>query len=363
MATSGANAALQDRTNARQQLMRRRALLIKKLQDQAVTELDGQPRPTSPQGEEDLPPPQWVRDHGEPLNSEHYHRVRRLRWRGRSVIVKYGPFVEEREAAVMRLVRDRTSIPVPKASLGLLACRYGECCSPVSLQVYAVAADGADVFIYREDIDGRQLQFFDPELSCESSATIAADMKRIVSELHSIRCPNLAPVGDFGNERCEDFKRAILGCSWDSKTSVFTRLPTFTTTRDFLRWLSAELPPRFTRASHAQSLAHVESLDAGAPVVLTHGDLHSGNMLLCDGHVVGIVDWETAGWYPEWLDTEILAYYRDTDDPNALSFVAQALGCVTDNDRGTSRYLWLEAAKNPVPKESRWEQKWSEAGD
>jgi 5-methylthioribose kinase len=40
-----------------------------------------------------------------------------------------------------------------------------------------------------------------------------------------------------------------------------------------------------------------QALDA-EPRVLVHEDFHAGNMLVCDGHLVGIVDWEFSGIYP-----------------------------------------------------------------
>lgn len=44
-------------------------------------------------------------------------------------------------------------------------------------------------------------------------------------------------------------------------------------------------------------------------VVFTHGDLWHHNILIHDGHVSGIVDWETAGWLPEyWECTTVLRY-------------------------------------------------------
>ncbi|GLA14183.1 hypothetical protein AnigIFM62618_011604 [Aspergillus niger] len=36
--------------------------------------------------------------------------------------------------------------------------------------------------------------------------------------------------------------------------------------------------------------------------VLTHGDLRLANIMVNDGHVTGIVDWEFSGWYPEYWE-------------------------------------------------------------
>ena len=44
---------------------------------------------------------------------------------------------------------------------------------------------------------------------------------------------------------------------------------------------------------------------AGAQsIVFTHGDLGPQNIMVENGHISGIVDWEQAGWYPEYWERE-----------------------------------------------------------
>lgn len=50
-----------------------------------------------------------------------------------------------------------------------------------------------------------------------------------------------------------------------------------------------------------QSLLNDESIFQSIdlePLVLVHEDFHAGNILIRDGHVVGILDWEFSGTYP-----------------------------------------------------------------
>ncbi len=37
-------------------------------------------------------------------------------------------------------------------------------------------------------------------------------------------------------------------------------------------------------------------------IVFSHGDLHQGNVMVKDGKITGLIDWELAGWYPEYWD-------------------------------------------------------------
>lgn len=49
-------------------------------------------------------------------------------------------------------------------------------------------------------------------------------------------------------------------------------------------------------------------------IVFTHGDLASRNILVDeDGHVTAVLDWENAGWYPEYWE-----YVRAYSEWNAL---------------------------------------------
>lgn len=37
-------------------------------------------------------------------------------------------------------------------------------------------------------------------------------------------------------------------------------------------------------------------------IVFTHGDFRPANIIVRDGHVAAILDWELAGWYPEYWE-------------------------------------------------------------
>jgi len=66
----------------------------------------------------------------------------------------------------------------------------------------------------------------------------------------------------------------------------------------FLRWgVVDEHPsiPALTQIAQAhKSYRH--------RTVLTHGDLVPRNILVRKGRIVGIIDWETAGWFPEYWE-------------------------------------------------------------
>lgn len=48
-------------------------------------------------------------------------------------------------------------------------------------------------------------------------------------------------------------------------------------------------------------------------ITFTHGDLMMQNIMVSDGHITGILDWECAGWLPEyWEYTSAVRYQRDS---------------------------------------------------
>ncbi|EMR83500.1 hypothetical protein ACHAQE_011203 [Botrytis cinerea] len=46
----------------------------------------------------------------------------------------------------------------------------------------------------------------------------------------------------------------------------------------------------------------IENYPVKGPYVLTHGDLDGSNILVKDGHISGIIDWEYGGYLPEWWE-------------------------------------------------------------
>ncbi|RDB22097.1 hypothetical protein Hypma_010979 [Hypsizygus marmoreus] len=47
--------------------------------------------------------------------------------------------------------------------------------------------------------------------------------------------------------------------------------------------------------------------------VFTHGDLGPHNILRKDGRIVGVIDWETAGWLPEYWEY-VMCYFGPGSD-------------------------------------------------
>lgn len=56
-------------------------------------------------------------------------------------------------------------------------------------------------------------------------------------------------------------------------------------------------------ADFEKSLATARTMEAlKHDMVFTHGDFYMHNILIHDGHISGLIDWETAGWYPDYWE-------------------------------------------------------------
>lgn len=57
-------------------------------------------------------------------------------------------------------------------------------------------------------------------------------------------------------------------------------------------------------------------------MVFTHGDLAPRNILVdAHGHVTAVLDWELAGWQPEWCET-VRAYTFCNDIPGWTAYLS-----------------------------------------
>ena len=61
------------------------------------------------------------------------------------------------------------------------------------------------------------------------------------------------------------------------------------------------------------------------PWTFTHRDLTTGNILIHDGHVSGIIDWDNAGYYPVWHEYLLLRKQPDWEYKDWTNSIADLL--------------------------------------
>ncbi|KAI1813153.1 kinase-like protein [Poronia punctata] len=168
--------------------------------------------------------------------------------------IGHGSLANEYQA--LKLVRRYTDIPVAQ---------------PLDL-----ISDKEDSYLLTSRLPGHMIGPRMDAFTDEKVGTIGQDLQRCIKQLRLI--PKLG-VYDA---------RVIARAPYDAERGDYHG--PFASERDFNDYLkSPHLPDLSHRDSHA--------------IVLAHGDINMRNILVDDdGMLSGIVDWEMAGWYPDYWD-------------------------------------------------------------
>lgn len=196
----------------------------------------------------------------------------------RNIIVKRDRFVHLTEAATMNFVAANTSIPLPR--------------------VHCAFVHNNIAHIVMERIDGQSLANAWPSLSDQDKKSILTQLRPMVQELRAIK-----PPPQTGVQSCTD------GSLTDSRIPhCQPRFGPFKTIQEFHVWLRQYFRPEDypTRQDDQdwQDLKEMKRMQDGPwpPPVFTHGDLNPSNIYVRGNRVVGIIDWEFAGWYPRYWE-------------------------------------------------------------
>ena len=126
--------------------------------------------------------------------------------------------------------------------------------------------------------------------SMEPRAKILAQLRQLVREMQSLPPPQDQAIANLDGGSLFDSRLPGPSC----------RFGPFRDISDFHRHLRAGV--EFDSCLNPQ-IRHLISLHTGQwPLSFTHGDLSSLNIIVRGQEIVGIVDWETAGWYPAYWE-------------------------------------------------------------
>ncbi|KAI3325029.1 kinase-like domain-containing protein [Xylariaceae sp. AK1471] len=201
------------------------------------------------------------------------------------IVIKRIEPASSAEVAAMRLVHEKTSIPVPQ------------------VLKFVSRPDDDMAIIFMEYIDGEPLDQAWESCTDTEKQNIVAQLRGYLEELRQVKGEFIGSVdrsvcndqlfanreNEYGPYEDEDEFRAGMAKS--------------------LRACDAN--PAFTEVV----IGFVEAMPKHDSIVLTHGDLVPRNVLVKEGNVVGIVDWEMAGFYPVYWEYVKGHFFADYEHP------------------------------------------------
>lgn len=201
------------------------------------------------------------------------------------LIVKFGTTVSVNEASITRFVAARTSVPVPTIYHTFHDTSMGRA-HPIT-------------YIVESRLPGATLRSALPTVTAAEQHTLARDLAGIMAQLAALSAhrTTLGPMeGPWRNAYFRDFL-AEYPCGIDDAR----------TTEDFLRYFLRIEGYRDRREPPKTIAESLRTFDLQRPPLFSHGNMGPTHILVSGGHVVGIVDWAEAGWYPYFWDEFVAA--------------------------------------------------------
>lgn len=171
------------------------------------------------------------------------------------------------EADAMDYVRINTSVPIPKV-----------------YEVYE-QPDGA-VHIVMEDLPGNGIDY--TSMTPDQIQAFGKELSGYLQQLRSLEPPEKGFIGSVYRESAFDPRVGSL------RFGPFHKVADFHSYLRLGRPLDLWLYDPVVKTVHGRSGAY--------RVKFTHADLSPTNIQYHNGRIMGIIDWECAGWYPEYRE-------------------------------------------------------------
>lgn len=211
------------------------------------------------------------------------------------------------EFGALKLVRDQTQVPVPR---------------PLDL-----VSDADTSYLLTTTITGQRLGSYIDVLSDDDLDIFKRDMQKYMAQLRSIsrQGGQKHAISNAVGGPCYDYR--IVAChDYDKERGDF-----------FGPFIDEEEFNNILRTPALPDVFH----STGHDIVFTHSDINMRNILMHNGRISGIVDWENSGWFPDyWEYTK--AYYVTKLNKRWLAVVDEVFEIFGDFklDLAIERRLW-----------------------
>lgn len=165
------------------------------------------------------------------------------------------------EALAMRFIKAHTTIPVPEV----------------------ISSDWDRITMTY--VEGQTLKQAWPELTPDQRSNIMAQLRDYIAQMRALGGIHLGRLDGQG---------VVIPC-------IMTRSGgPFGTLAELHEWLVR--PPMRLPTQSMYWHQITTQLGADYPIVFTHDDIAARNILISEGRIVALLDWEYAGWYPEYWE-------------------------------------------------------------
>ncbi|KDQ08646.1 hypothetical protein BOTBODRAFT_563237 [Botryobasidium botryosum FD-172 SS1] len=192
--------------------------------------------------------------------------VCRIGW---GAIAKFGPSIRFTEALTMKFVAESTTIPIPRV-----------------LDMFTIRGR---LFMVMEYIDAPSLDRVWHTLSATEKRSVLLQLQGYLRQLRSLRPPHPGIVEAADGTGCLDKRQQGEPFGPFTVDEFHTFLG-----HDYLHQ-KKDLYPQF-QADFERCAGRTYDTH------FTHGDLAPRNILVRNGSIVGIIDWECAGWFPSYWE-------------------------------------------------------------
>lgn len=211
-----------------------------------------------------------------------------------NMVVKYGPTIRMEEAATLQFLnRHRPDVLAPH--LYGVRIQHG----PVLDKEGYTGSEALQTCIFMSYIPGETLSSLLPTMDEAKMSSIAYEVKEQVDKLRSLAHEGY--IGSVNRGACLDplFGRSIPGPGPFESEEAMNEFLINDIYRDAYPSWKYRIGGLMNGAKHE--------------IYFTHGDLVPRNIIIKNGHLSGIVDWEMAGWYPAYWEFVRASMHRGND--------------------------------------------------
>lgn len=178
-----------------------------------------------------------------------------------NTVSKYGKRVNLNEAETIKFIKENTTIPVPNI-----------------LEYYT--KDGKN-YIVMDRIDGKTLESELSNLNAEELENILLELKGYVNQMRNITS---SYIGSIHNKPLNDvlFQGGPFYSEQEFNQHMIDKF------KDILRGHYHTILAKMLKNNHK--------------IVFTHADINPRNILIKNNKIIGIIDWEFSGFYPEYWE-------------------------------------------------------------